>query len=945
MRPVLGRLGPLGLLFAAVCLHLTAFAQKRPLDHSDYDKWLSLRSQAISADGRFVQYVLAPPEGDAKLIVRDTATGRDMAIERGTNGRFSSDSKFAVCLVVPKKADVDAATKAKKKPDEMPKNELAVLNLTTGEVVRTERVDSLAFPGKDAGWFAFRPTKDPAPAPEGQKPPPAEEPKQTPQPPKGPQKKASDPLGSKLVLQELATGRRLLLEDVLHFSWTEDGKSLVYVVSGKSGASDGVFVLDPSSGDTKTVFEGVGAVANLTVSDSGGEIAFTSNHQTYDQKEPAKAVYCWRNGQLSKVIENGMPGIPAGWEIASNPGLDFSKSGSRLYFSTAPAKPKEEPKGDEQEKPVLDVWNWRDPLLQPMQLRQASAEINRTFRAVCHLNKGTIVQLATKDMPDVTLSQEGDGRYALGSSSLPYRQLVSWDTTYRDLYLVDVATGKAKQFLTQHDGPVSFSPQGKFITWFDNDVRQWFALNVLTHDKYPITSGIPHPLFDELDDHPAPPPPYGLGGWTTDDASVVVYDRFDAWIVDPTAKDRPACLTGGYGRIRNVQLRIVRLDTERALNVEKPILLKAEDLETRDEGFFSVRWRQMPLVEKLVLEPKAFSNPVKAENADRVVYTKQSFSEFPNLWVASTSFAQQTQVSDANPQQSDYNWGTSELVFWRSADGVPLSGVLYKPENFDPGESYPLLVYIYERLSDTLHAYTPPAPGSSSINTSFYVSRGYVVFRPDIPYTVGYPGDSCMKAVLSGIQEVAGRGYIDPKRIGIQGHSWGGYQIAYMVTQTNLFACAEAGAPVSNMISAYGGIRYGTGMSRMFQYEKTQSRIGGTIWDYPLRFIENSPIFWVDKVSTPLLILHNDNDGAVPWTQGIELFTALRRLGKPSWLVNYNGEDHGIGKRVNQKDWAIRMQQFFDHYLMGAPAPAWLLEGVPATAKGKSLGLEIKGGG
>ena len=271
---------------------------------------------------------------------------------------------------------------------------------------------------------------------------------------------------------------------------------------------------------------------------------------------------------------------------------------------------------------------------------------------------------------------------------------------------------------------------------------------------------------------------------------------------------------------------------------------------------------------------------------------------------------------------------------------MPLQGILYKPDHFDAAQKYPMMVYFYEKMSDRLHRHYAPAPARSSINFSFYVSRGYLVFVPDIPYKVGYTGESAMNSVVPGVLHLLDQGFVDRERIGVQGHSWGGYQIAYMITRTNLFRAAEAGAPVSNMTSAYGGIRWGSGMSRMFQYEKSQSRIGGSLWEYPLRYLENSPIFWADKIETPVLMMHNDEDGAVPWYQGIEFFVALRRLGKPVWLLNYNGEDHGLRKLHNQRDFAVRLQQFFDHYLLDAPAPVWLQHGVPAVEKGKTLGLE-----
>ncbi|TNE60987.1 MAG: S9 family peptidase, partial [Bacteroidetes bacterium] len=300
----------------------------------------------------------------------------------------------------------------------------------------------------------------------------------------------------------------------------------------------------------------------------------------------------------------------------------------------------------------------------------------------------------------------------------------------------------------------------------------------------------------------------------------------------------------------------------------------------------------------------------------------------------------EVRISDANPQTAEYQWGSVQLVHWTAPSGEVLDGLLFKPDGFDPNQQYPMLVYFYEKSSDGLHRHREPDFGRSTINFKMYASRGYLVFVPDIPYHTGYPGESAFNAVMSGVTAMLNRGFVDRSRIGMQGHSWGGYQAAYLVTRTNLFACAEAGAPVSNMTSAYGGIRWGSGLSRQFQYEQTQSRIGGSLWDYPMRYLENSPLFALDKVQTPLLILHNDEDGAVPWYQGIELFVGLRRLGKPAWLLNYNGEPHWPVKLQNRIDFQTRMQQFFDHYLKGAPQPSWMVRGVPPLEKGILQGLE-----
>jgi dipeptidyl aminopeptidase/acylaminoacyl peptidase len=394
-----------------------------------------------------------------------------------------------------------------------------------------------------------------------------------------------------------------------------------------------------------------------------------------------------------------------------------------------------------------------------------------------------------------------------------------------------------------------------------------------------------------------------------------------------------------------MRFRVVDLDPDHPF-VEQELVLSAFNYDSKENGWFTDRLDGNTPPQELVFGPYGYNRLDRADDRPTVVtYSRESFQEYPEVWTARLDLSRaelsdMRRLSETNPQQDEFSWGSARLVEWTSLDGQSLDGILYTPEGFDASKTYPMMVYFYEKSSDGLFNHYTPSASRASIDRAFYVSRGYVLFVPDIPYKVGYPGESAMNAVMPGITSLIEAGFVDRDRIGVQGHSWGGYQIAYMVTQTNLFAAAEAGAPVVNMTSAYGGIRWGSGMSRMFQYERTQSRIGGTLWDAHQRYIANSPLFEADKVETPLLMMHNDADGAVPWYQGIEYFVALRRLGKPVWLLNYNDQDHGLSNLHDQRDWSIRMQQFFDHYLMDAPAPVWLEHGIPAVEKGRTLGLE-----
>jgi len=374
-------------------------------------------------------------------------------------------------------------------------------------------------------------------------------------------------------------------------------------------------------------------------------------------------------------------------------------------------------------------------------------------------------------------------------------------------------------------------------------------------------------------------------------------------------------------------------DDDRGIDPAKPLMLRGVNEDTKAQGFTRDWLGATRNPEVVVVGDASYGNLIKANDAEQYLVTRGTFKEFPNLYTG-PSLTSLTKISDANPQQKNYNWGTVELVRWNSADGVPLKGLLFKPENFDSTRKYPMVVYHYEQLSQGLHSYVAPN-GRNVINPTHYVSNGYLVFEPDIYYEEGYPGPSALKSIVPGVTSLLARGFVDPKAVGIQGQSWGGYQGLYMITQSKIFSAAMLGAPVVNMTSAYGGIRWGSGVARAFQYETSQSRIGGSIWEYPTRFIENSPLFWLDRVKTPVFFMHNDADDAVPWYQGIEAFVALRRLGKEVYLINYNNDVHNPQSRANQKDIAMRMEQFFDHHLRGKPAPEWMKKGIPYLAKGK----------
>jgi dipeptidyl aminopeptidase/acylaminoacyl peptidase len=923
----------------------------RPMDHNVYEAWDTIGGETISRDGRWILYNRLRYDRDDVLVVRAVTGDAAHVFPRGTGARFDEASRHVIFTVKPARDSVLQARRDRRRADQMPRDTLAILDLHTGEVARVPGVRSFRLPERAGGWLAYQLERAPTAAGGGQpaSPPAAAAGQPAAAGQAGEAARRKEP-GTPLVVRSLTTREERRIDDVVAYVFSNDGRSLAYAVSTADGAADGVFVMDVAGGGLATVLAGAGEYRRLVFDESGGQLAFLTNRDTWGEAGPEYALYHWqpRLAAARRVAAAGSAGVPAGWWVSEHGGVTFSQNGQRLFFGTAPRPEPEEEDGLLPEERVrVDIWHWQDPLIQPMQLRRAQQERRRSFQAVVHLRDGRdgrVVQLADESMPDVSVGSRGDADVAVGTAAEPYARLISWDSPgWSDHYLVDMRTGARTLTRQRAQGGMSLSPGSRYAVWFDNETNAWLALDVRTRRVVDMTSSIPHAFHNEEHDQPSPARPLGTAGWLEGDAALLVYDGHDVWAVDPAGRTAPRSVTAGAGRRDGLRFRVVRLDRDEPyVPADRPLLLSAFDPRSKAAGFYGGRL-QGGEPERLVMEDYMFSTPRKAADADVLLFSRQSFTEFPDLWVSGPGMSDMRRVTAENPQQAHYRWGTAELVAWTSLDGTPLQGILYRPDDFDPARQYPMIAYFYERMSDNLHLHYAPVPHRSRINPTFYTSRGYLVFVPDIVYNVGYPGESAMNSIMPGVMKLLERGYVDRDRLALQGHSWGGYQIAFMVTRTNLFRAAGAGAPVANMTSAYGGIRWETGMGRQFQYERTQSRLGGSLWEMPVRYIENSPLFWLDKVETPLLIMHNDRDGAVPWEQGIELYLGLRRLDKPAWLINYNEEPHWPTTHANKRDWNIRMQQFFDHYLLDTPAPVWLRDGVPATAKGRTLGYELTG--
>ncbi|MGK0202169.1 MAG: dipeptidyl aminopeptidase/acylaminoacyl peptidase, partial [Planctomycetota bacterium] len=744
--------------------------------------------------------------------------------------------------------------------------------------------------------------------------------------------------GSKLVLRNLATGKDETIEHVRAFGTLADSKWLWYTIGTKKkteGVEHGLFAREMSSGVTVNVLAGYSNVSGMTTDHADKVLAFTSDSRTFGDKETTSEIYLWSFSEkpARRIVDAKTPGIPPEHKIRSS-GLSFSRDASVLMMSISQPKPEKLPKILPEDEIKLDLWHFEDGMLQPMQAKR-SDPATATLTVAYHMDVDRAVVLGTPKNPRVSLLTD-DGSRALLTDSTPYEKETTWDGRYSDYYIVNTIDGSRQKIIEGLRGRASSSTGGHYVTWFDHRDYDWHTYDVEKGTTRNLTSGIPVAFDREKDDRPEPHNAHGTSGWTENDAEILLNDEYDIWAVSPeTGKFR--CVTDGLGRASGITFRTggpdLRPDADRDDNEKRrwmrnDLVLRATNTNTYATGIYTDSVAGTAKPRKVVMKNAALGRATRPRDADRLFVTYSRFNQYPDVWTTDLAFDNARKLTDGCPIRREVSWGSAELVNWRSDDGVELKGYLVKPDGFDPAKKYPMMVYFYERSSNRIHSFSSPSTGTSP-NAAYYVSNGYLWFVPDIVYTDGYPGESCEKAVVSGVQHLLTKGFVDKDRIGAAGHSWGGYQTAHLITRTNIFAAVESGAPVVNMFSAYGGIRWGSGMSRQFQYEQTQSRIGGTIWEAPMRYWENSPLFYLDKVRTPVLILHNDKDGAVPWYQGIEFFTAMRRLGKEAYLFNYNGEDHGLRKSQNKRDWTRRMQEYFDHHLKGEAAPEWMRRGVP----------------
>ncbi len=950
-----------------IALSTQVFAQSeapKPISWRDIPSWVSISPASVnlSADGQWMAYALSPVEGDGELVVQkadDPDSKKKFPIGSATSPSvtFSEDGRWLAFKEYPKEKEKKAAEGDNNKKL---KEKLILVDLQN-EYKKTiyENVSSYAFNGKTGSHLGINLGK------EG----------------------SNDAKGSDFLLIELKSLHAQNIGNVLEFAFNKSGSHLAYTIDAAGQAGNGIQLLHIGTGRTHILASDKATFKSINWTEEGDAFAVLKLVKDKNFKQEhgkVIGVQNLSNPQLTQYDPQAdSTGFDKAYTISPNRKPQWSEDLTRLFYGIHPlvAEKKADIKKelsteqkdsvdraridliksdttiksisdlqkaiakadsakatsdkDGPKKPDLTIWHWQDTRLQSRQQVLENQDKNYSFWAMYDLASKKHKTLQDSSLKELNLLPKE--KYALGSDIKSYELDMNLDgQQYRDFYAVDLRTGERKElfkkaYLPSYSSLPRASNAGTKLLYAKDG--HFYIYDMENGSSKNITEGLETTFVNTEDDHNVENPMVTPLGWSSDDKYVLLRDNWDIWQVPVAGNEKALNLTqnGRANKIR-YQSRFSLEEDEKGIDLSKPLFIRAYGEKTKKSGIGRINPSKKGMaqgIEMLIWEDANINRLTKAKNAPVFYFTKENFNTPTEYYVTNKNLSNPEKVTENAPQASEYAWSSgAQLIDYISDKGDSLQAALFLPANYKAGEKYPTIIYYYEKLSQTLHNYANPGFGGTGWNPNVYTSNGYAVLIPDIVYEMDDPGMSAVWCVLPAVKEALKTGIIDSENMGIHGHSWGGYQTSFLITQTDMFKAAAAGAPLTNMISMYDLIYWNTGGGNMSIFEASQGRFKGAPWENWEAYQRNSPVYHVKNVNTPLLMLHNDKDGAVDFTQGIEYYNALRRLKKPVILMQYKGENHGLSKLENRKDYSVRMMEFFDHHLKGKEAPDWIASGV-----------------
>jgi len=890
----------ISLLFIVFTFSISTLTSKEAIDFEDILRFEDLNRPSITNNGKWITYRFDKQRGNSKYIIKSTESDKEFVIERGSNLDYSQNTEWFVV-----KLDKDYLDKINKEKVKFKGNEIVIINTSNEEKTKIENVNSFNVT-RNGKWLAyFKSYDDKAKA-----------------------------KGKEFYIRHLETKSEFKIDNVNDYTFDSLGTQVFYSTLKKD--INILYKRNLSANFApESVIESDSSVnySNLTWSESLNNLYYLKGKIDDKDKiwDNQLKFYSEKNNTIELIADTN---FKDNWYIPEINSIRVSDDNKYVWFGYKPdgqwydiekdtSKITEESLYDIDK--ILDdtqlyLWHPKDRDIMTLQRTQWNKTKDKFYFNVYDIEKKELVYSSTENEENLQFS---NSNYTMNMDYEPYKKLVLYKGWYYDLYSVNIKTGIKNLVAKELEERATLSPNGKYTVYFNK--MNWYSYDNETGKQVHLNKGMSTPFYDVMDDHPKEPSAYGLDGWIGEDKFVIIKDEFDLWKFD-LANGNRINITKEYGRQKNTKLNIYTLDYDKKwFNESETVNLslfgkfnKKKELGTLDltTGKIDIK-----------LEGDFNYNIVKkSKYANKLIFTKQGFSTYPDIWVTDTTLSDPTQISYGQKQVDKFLWGTSHLVEYVTELGDTLQGYYALPDNYKKGKKYPIFVYFYERFSDRKNLFNMPKVNHRP-PYSLYLGNEYVMFFPDVKFYDGMPGESSKAALIAGCDKLVEMGIADKERIVMHGHSWSGYESAWIVTQTDYFAACVSGAPVSNMTSAYSGIRLGSGLARQFQYETQQSRIGGNIIDSLDSYIKNSPIFFADKMNTPLMVMFGDVDEAVPWQQGIELYLALRRFDKNCIFLQYENEPHHLKKLHNQLDYSMRMKQFMDYYVFGEEMPIWMKQG------------------
>ena len=930
------------LLSASLLSVPSASADTKPLALTDVLAWKRIQTPSVSSDGQWFASKFAPIEGDSTVVVKNIQSGKELRFPIGELPRvdpdpsapppppardvvFSEDGKWLAFTVYPTVKEAKALKKARKPAQ----NKVDLVDLATGTKTEFEGIRRFEFSGQKASVLALH--RYPAAAPSAPAPPAS-----------GDAKAPERPQGADLILYTLGSGQTENIGNVSEFAFDKPGNWCAWIIDAQDQLGNGISVRNLASGAVTTLDSARASYKGLSWTEKGDALATVRGVEDKAFEDKLYSVVAFRDfaaGAPGKLVYDPArdASFPKGMTVSATRTPFWLADLSEVVFGIREVKAKVKPEDAVDDRPDLIVWHWNEPRLVSMQQVQQNADKNFSFLSAWLPAENRFVRLAYPEVKQVTVNPQS--RFGVGVDVREYELMGNLDgRRFSDVYSVDLKTGERKLALKKARWYQGASPDNSHLLFYEEG--NFFSYAMATGEKRNLTKGLPTSFIDTEDDHNVSQPPTRSLGWSKDNDAVVVSDGWDLWKL-PTDTGAAVNLTANGKKDKIRYNQIYNLDPDaKGLDFSKPLFIRAFGELTKKNGT-AILEPGKPLRTPR-FDDALYAGLMKAKHADVYVYSREDTQEFPDFYASGADLARPARLTDANPQQKDFAWTKGvRLIEYTGARGDKLQGDVYLPANYEPGRKYPAIFYMYEKLTQNTNAY--PMPGINGFSIGYYTSNGYAVIEPDITYKVNDPGVSSTACILAALKAAIGTGVIDPARVAIHGHSWGGYQTAFAVTQTKAFRAAIAGAPLTDMVSMYSSVYWNTGSANQPIFESSQGRFTGSyLGENTEAYIRNSPVYQAQKVETPLIILSNDKDGAVDHTQGIEYFNTLRRLRKPVVMLEYKGENHGLRKPENLKDYTQRMKEFFDHYLMDKPAPKWLEEGLPLLKVNEELDARAK---